>query len=112
VPLRDINNNLVALSLGGTNTFRLTSAGSQGSTEANVNFFMLVPPLTLKGVLSGGNINLSFLTQTGFSYQIQYKNDLSDANWSNLGNAVAGDGTTKSVSDPTAGKRFYRLQVQ
>ena len=80
--LRDGSGNLVALNLdGSTNTFRLTSAGPLGNTEVNVNFFMLVPPLTLNASRNGNNVDLSFLTQPGFNYQIQYKNDLGDPTW-------------------------------
>jgi hypothetical protein len=64
--------------------------------------------------LSGGNVTLSFLTQSGFSYQVQYKNNLTDATWTSLGSALSGNGSVQSASDPTAGNahRFYRVQVQ
>ena len=116
-PLRDGSGNTVKLALnGGTNTFRLTSAGPEGNTEVNANFLMLVPVATpglISATLSGGNIVLSFPTESGFSYQVQHKGNLTDSSWNNLGNAVAGDGTSKSVSDPATGvKRFYRLEIQ
>ena len=109
VPLRDASGAPVAVTLNGsTNTFKLTSAG-----EANVNFFMLVPPLTITATRAAGSVNLSFPTQTGFGYQVQYKNDLSDAIWQNLGSLIPGDGTVKIVNDPvSAAKHFYRVQVQ
>jgi hypothetical protein len=110
--LRDGSGNLVVLDLAGTNTLRLVSAGPEGNTEVNINAFMLVRPLSLDAVRNGANIDISFLTQTGFSYQVQYKNNLNDPSWTNLGSAVAGDGTTKTVSDPIGDKRFYRLNVQ
>jgi hypothetical protein len=109
----------VALTLdGSTTTFRLTSTGPEANTEANANFFMLVPsanpnPVSLQASQAGGNIVLSFATESGVSYQVQYKDTLTDANWSNLGSAVVGNGAIRSVTDPTVGsKRFYRLQIQ
>jgi len=117
VPLRDGSGALMTLALNGsTNTFRLTSAGPEANTEANANFLMLVPvanPGLITASLSGGNIVLSFPTESGFSYQAQYKENLSDSNWNNLGSSVVGDGTSKSVNDSAAGaKRFYRLEIQ
>jgi len=93
---------------GNTNTFKLVSGG-----EVNVNFFMLVPPFTLKGAVSGGTITLSFKTQPGFAFQPQYKTNLTDAPWLNLGAAIPGDGTVKSVNDTaTESHRFYRFSVR
>jgi hypothetical protein len=102
-PLRDGNGNLVNVTLGGLDTLRLTDGG------ANVNFFALTPALVLKPALSGG-MRLTFGTQPGFDYTIQYKNSLRDASWSVL-TTIPGDGTVKTVTDPLGTARFYRLQV-
>jgi hypothetical protein len=111
VPLINTNTGQrVALTLGGTNTFQMTADGNE-----NANFFTLVPAaeaLTLTATLSGANIRLSFETQTGLTYTLYYKNNLTDATWTPLGGSIAGDGTTKSVPDPISSKRFYRLGVQ
>jgi len=57
---------------------------------------------------SGVNLNLSFPTFLGLTYQLSYKNDLSDPSWLVLTN-VLGDGTAKAVSDPlTVPQRFYQ----
>jgi hypothetical protein len=92
---------------------RLTTGGG-----ANANFYLLVPALpapaagTLAATATATHVNLSFASTTGYSYQVQYKDDLSDAAWKVL-TVVAGDDAVKTVSDPTTGgKRFYRLQVQ
>ncbi len=112
VPLVNTNTGLpVVLSLGGTNTLQIT-----GDYKANVNFFELVSVpqvVNLAASLSGTNIVLSFPTQSGSTYAITYKNNLTEANWTPLGAPVAGDGTTKSVNDGLAGNaRFYRLMIQ
>jgi len=63
--------------------------------------------------LSNGNMVLSFQSQSGSAYQLQYKNHLSDATWTALGSAIAGDGSIKSISDSTGqAQRFYRLSIQ
>lgn len=71
----------------------------------------LVPP-ALNAMLNGlGDIQISFATQSGVSYQVFYKNELSEGSWNPL-EVVAGDGTTKSVSYPASvPQRFYRVQV-
>lgn len=112
VPLVDANTNKVVLSTPGVQTLRMT-----GDYNENVNFFMLVPAapnaVTITPSVSGGNIHLSFPTQSGYSYTVYYKNNLTDANWTPLGGSVAGDGTVKAVNDSASGSsRFYRLTIQ
>jgi Carbohydrate binding module (family 6) len=102
-PLLDASGNLAVVTLGGVDTLRLSDGG------ANVNFFALVPALVLKASVSGA-MHLSFGTQPGFDYTIQYKNTFQDATWTPLV-TVAGDGTIKTVNDPLGSTRFYRLQV-
>jgi hypothetical protein len=58
-----------------------------------------------------GNIQITFATQQAVNYQVQYKDQLSDATWTPL-QIVPGDGTTKTVSYPaTAPLRFYSVQA-
>ena len=100
VPLLNTNGTLAVVALGGTNTVKVTSGGGY-----NANFFMFVPaaaaaplPVTVSISRNGVNLTLSFPTQAGHNYTVQFKNDLSAATWSTL-NTVAGDGTVKSMSD-------------
>ncbi len=66
------------------------------------------PVTTVESTESG--FQFSFPTNSGRIYQPQVSTNLST--WSALGAPVAGDGTTKSVTDPTPGaKRFYRLSI-
>jgi len=81
---------------------------------ANANFLMLVPVQTtqLKVTRTGSTTSLSLPAQTGFSYQIQYKNKLTDATWTNLGSVIVGNNTIQSVNDTTSeDSRFYRAQI-
>jgi hypothetical protein len=111
VPLINTNNSqLVAVTFNGLDTLQMLADGNE-----NANFFMLVPvaqQVNLTATLSGGNVSLSFPTQTGFTYTVQYKNHLTDSTWLTLG-SVSGDGTVKSLSDGTGQpSRFYRLSIQ
>jgi len=83
------------------------------------SFYLLVPTctppagVTLTAVNHGGNIGISFPTQPGYAYQVEYKTNLTDAAWTPLGNMISGDGTIQSVNDGTrAGSRFYRVRIQ
>jgi hypothetical protein len=106
VPLTDEGSAPVAVSLNGQTTLRITTTG-----YCNPNYFMLVPAVgvTVSATHSGGNLVLSFPTQPGVVYRVLYSTDLGGGNWTLL-TSIAGDGTTKSVSDPTtAARRFYKI---
>jgi len=111
IPLRDGAGNLATVSFtGSTNTLRLARPGNV-SGDCNANFMMLVPVFGIDAGTDGMNIILSFPTQSGFNYLVQYKNNLGDANWSSLVD-VAGDDTKKSVYDPaTNNAHFYCVQI-
>ena len=64
-------------------------------------------PVTLGSTVSGGSLALSWLSQVAASYQVVYKDSLNDANWTPIGELVAGDGTVKTASFPTTGSQRY-----
>jgi len=68
----------------------------------------VLPKIT--ATLSGGNIQLSFPTQNGSNYTVQYKTNLTDAVWQTL-TTVGGNGSAQIVPDPIQKSRFYRLYV-
>ena len=68
-----------------------------------------LPTVTVS--LASGSIHLSFATQNGSNYTIQYKTNLTDAVWQTL-STVGGNGSAQIVADPANQKsRFYRLYV-
>jgi hypothetical protein len=94
------------VSLNGQATLRITTSGN-----TNPNFFMLVPingiPLSIQH--NGAGAVISFPTQSGSSYRVQYTTNLGSTNW-NLLTTVTGDGTQKSVTDnSTDAARFYKV---
>ena len=101
----------VVLTLGGTNTFQM-----MGDYNENVNFFQLVKvpqSVSLSASLSGTNIVLSFPTQVGSTYTVEYKINLTDPTWTSLGSPISGNGSTMSVPNGVSGSaRFYRLMIQ
>ncbi len=115
-PLVDGNGKPVKVTLDGSQTtLQLQGTSITGHDEANVNFFMLVavtPSPTLKVAIVTGNLQISIPTQNGYTYQLQYNTDLTNPNWTSLGSPISGDGSVHTVSDPIAGARYYRVQVQ
>ena len=78
---------------------------------AYANYLWLNPTFNLLAGMSGPNINLSFPSESWHSYQLQYKNALTDPSWSNLGGLVGGNDTLQMINDaalPT--NRFYRVE--
>jgi autotransporter-associated beta strand protein len=114
VPLLNSGSMAIITNSGAVTTYRMiTDSGSY-----NANFFLFVPAYTPPPTLplaasnGGSGFNLSFPTLPGYSYQVQYKTNLTDAIWLPLGGSLAGDGTTKTMSDSGATRRFYRLESQ
>jgi hypothetical protein len=108
--LVDTNGNPVSISTSGqVSTYRMF----EDNGGFNANFFMLVPAgLKISAAVSGNTVTISFPSQTGLTYQIQYKNKLTDATWTPLGSSLSGTGGTLSGTDTiTAGQgsRFYEV---
>ena len=110
VPLVNSSGNpVIVTNSGSVSTFRL----NQDNGGWNANFLLLVPVGAhgpkLSIALSGSNVTISFPTQTGATYQVQYKNNLTDPSWTPLGSPIAGTGAVASVQDSVAGSaRYYR----
>jgi hypothetical protein len=114
VPLVNNGTNVV-VSLGGVTTLRATAGG-----DVNANRYILVTPAPAAGVpvritvsVSGGNVQLSYPTQSGHNYVIEYKTTLKDASWTPLA-TYSGDGTVQShlVGTATGTTRFYLVVTQ
>lgn len=110
--------NPVALNWGGTKTFRLTMDGPEQDLTNNsfvLNYLFFVPapppsPVTLINPNRAGNLfSVSFASESGVNYTLQYKNTLADPTWTD-GSSVLGDGTVKTLTDTsTEQTRFYRV---
>jgi len=112
IPLEDNFGNLVAVTFNGsTNTLQLGRPAS-ASSDCNANFLMLVPVFALNSSLNGTNLVMSFPTQQGFNYQVQYKNNLTDPAWTPVGSNLPGNNLTMSATNPAVSQtRFYRVQI-
>ncbi len=73
-----------------------------------------VAPATFKStIISANNFQFAWNTTTGIVYQVQYKTNLLQANWINLGSATAAKTASLTMTDTNAflasPQRFYRL---
>jgi hypothetical protein len=77
---------------------------------ATANYLWQNPTFSMNAGVSGSGMSISFPTESWHSYQLQYKNALTDPSWSNLGGLVGGNDTLETISDSTsATNRFYRI---
>jgi hypothetical protein len=78
---------------------------------AYANYLWLSPTFGIVSSMSGPNITVTFPSESWHSYQLQYKNSLTDPSWSNLGGLVGGNDTLQTTSDSnSATNRFYRIE--
>lgn len=73
--------------------------------------YVIRPVISTLRVTTDG-VELVFRSQPACRYQVQYCPDLLATNWFDLGESIAGDGTTSTNVDSTSGSvhsRFYRI---
>jgi hypothetical protein len=93
------------LSVPGVNgAFAADVNGDIGSPGTIVNF----PKFT--GITrTNGGVQLSWISQSNFTYTLQFKTNLTDAGWTTRTNVIPA-GNTWNLVDPAPGtQRFYRL---
>jgi hypothetical protein len=68
------------------------------------------PAVTIAATAVGGQMNLSFPTTSGVTYEVLYADSLNSPSTWRTNKSIAGNGTVKGISDPIgATKRFYRV---
>ena len=80
--------------------------------EARLDVSTMAPvgPILQLGAASGGAVSLMWSAAAGQKFQVQYKNNLLDSGWLNLGGPLTATTGTVTFSDsPTNAQRFYRL---
>ena len=86
-----------------------TPGGTNNSSTPSVP----TAPRLHSPVLSGDILRLAFDSTPGYSYQVQFKDDLTEPAWTPLGLPMPGSGALLEVEVSLAGQsqRFYRVQV-
>jgi hypothetical protein len=115
VPLMT-NGQTAVVTLSGVETLKVTAPPGNATGSMNANYFMFVPYLapapafSLSASASGGVVSIKIPTASGHTYYVYWSASLNPTSWQQLGSAVPGDGTVKTVTDSTTGggKRFYK----
>jgi hypothetical protein len=87
---------------------------AQGLAIDNLSFSASVPlPVPLSVHTAGTNLFLAWPGAAGQTYQLEYKDNLTDPAWTPLGNPVTGAGGTLTLTNNFGGspQRFFRLQL-
>jgi alpha-tubulin suppressor-like RCC1 family protein len=100
--------NLLAADAGNYQVIVTNSAGSVTSSVASLT--VVLPPQFQPVLATGGNLQFAWNALPGRTYQLQYKSDLLQTNWSALGSPITAVGGAVSTSDAmTNSQRFYRV---
>jgi hypothetical protein len=79
---------------------------------AMTNSLWTNPAFYVDAGVSGPGASIVFPSESWHSYQLQYKNALTDPSWSNLGSPVGGNDTVQTIKDSTwTTNRFYRIEA-
>ena len=108
----DGGNSVAGLVQGSDGSFYGTTLGGGAGHVGTVFPLTIVraAPVFQAVTLTNSTLSLTWSTEAGGRYQVQYNSDLSSSNWINLSNAVIAAGATLSVTDSVtnAPRRFYR----
>jgi len=89
--------------------------GSGGNNPRPTTTVLVLPTQpVLVSAPNGGNLDIVFSTQTGFTYQLQSTTNLSEViSWEDEGSAVPGTGGPVTNAVPTSSDaKFFRVKVQ
>lgn len=92
--------------------FYFTTTPTPGAANANPNG--ATSALRITGIaITGGAVTLTFQTQPGGTYLVQYKDRLTDPAWSSLGDSIlatAGETSKADSSLSINSQRYYRVE--
>jgi hypothetical protein len=117
VNLHDMINVLIEVQTGNEMTHIINGTGSTLTTSVNTataNYLWQNPTFNVSASLdiTGTNINITLPTESWHTYQLQYKNNVTDPSWSNLGSLFGGDDVLETIPDSAStDSRFYRIQA-
>ena len=90
-------------------TIRVTDNGSPALTDSKTFSVTVRPrPTTQATTTTNGVVTLTWTAINGTSYKVQYKNDLNDADWTDLTTVTATSASASFNNSPGA-QRFYRI---
>jgi hypothetical protein len=86
------------------------SGGILSHTLTNINYVVELENVTV----TNGMFSFTWDSLPGFVFQVQYKTNLNQPNWINLGSTITASNTVVSATNPIGSdkQRFYRVQQQ
>ncbi|HET7624765.1 MAG TPA: immunoglobulin domain-containing protein [Verrucomicrobiae bacterium] len=102
-----------AVVFGGDYLFALDS--NNGIKAFLINTNQALGNFSISGIQlqSGPSVVLTWQSVAGHNYQVQFKNNLADSNWTDLGSPVMATGNSTSFTNEISGaNRFFRIQGQ
>ncbi len=78
----------------------------------NGTLSVVAPPALSSANLAGNQVAAGIQTVAGETYQLQYKDNLTDTNWSLLPSVLGNGGLLTLTNTITGPQRFYRLIIQ
>jgi len=95
---------------GSDGRFYGTASGG-GVGGAGIVFRLTIVPAFQAVTLTNSTLSLTWSTEPGGMYQLQFNSDLTSTNWTNLGSPIPATGVTLNTTDSltNAPQRFYRL---
>ena len=95
------------------NFYGTTDGGGVGGAGTVFRLSVVAPvaPAFQAVTLTNSTLSLTWTTEAGNVYQLQYNSDLASTNWINLGSALTATGTALTFADSISNgpQRFYRL---
>ena len=93
-------------------TVLVTNAG--GSVlSATARLSIAVSPMIVSPNFNSGSFRLTFPTELGPTYEVEYKQDLNAPSWQLLTNVIGtGSPLTITNSSGTSATKFYRIKVR
>ncbi|MGH7993198.1 MAG: hypothetical protein ACREDQ_06760, partial [Limisphaerales bacterium] len=90
------------------------SAVGPSFATAYANYLWSNPTFSIIAALdmTGTNMAITLPTESWHTYQLQYKNNVTDSSWSNWGSPFTGNDTLETVTTPVSpGNRFYKVKA-
>jgi uncharacterized repeat protein (TIGR03803 family) len=103
---------LTNVAIPNAGTYSVVVSNSLGSaTSSGALLTVLFPPSFQTATKSNNAFVLSWSAAQGQKYQLQYKTNLNNTNWFNLGSSLTATGATVTMSDliGSNSQRFYRV---
>jgi hypothetical protein len=106
---------LLAVSTNNAGNYDAVLSNSNGSLASAVaTLTVLNAPLFQSPVVTSNSLVLSWATAQGKHYQLQYKTNLNQTTWINIGSTITASNTVLSATNAINSdkQRFYRVQQQ